>query len=133
MPRATAGLPFPVWRGLGLGEGGARRRGGSGFLLPKCWSPWQGPAVLQVPRPFLSKVTNLRSKVSRLAISTLGDLFRALKKNMDQEAEEITRCLLQKMANTSGFIQRAANRSLGAMVEHVTPARSLAALTSVGI
>ncbi|XP_068840869.1 TOG array regulator of axonemal microtubules protein 2 isoform X2 [Capricornis sumatraensis] len=79
------------------------------------------------------EVTNLRSKVSRLAIGTLGDLFRALKKNMDQEAEEITRCLLQKMANTSGFIQRAANRSLGAMVEHVTPARSLVALTSVGI
>ncbi|XP_024901427.1 TOG array regulator of axonemal microtubules protein 2 isoform X2 [Pteropus alecto] len=79
------------------------------------------------------EVTNLRSKVSRLAISTLGDLFRALKKNMDQEAEEIARCLLQKMGNTSEFIQRAANRSLGAMVEHVTPARSLVALTSAGI
>ena len=98
-----------------------------------CWSPWKGPAVLQVPRLSLSKVTNLRSKVSRLAIGTVGDLFRALKKNMDQEAEEITRCLLQKRANTRGFIQRAANRSLGAMVEHVTPARSLVALTSVGI
>ena len=23
LPRATAGFPFPVWRGLGLGEGGA--------------------------------------------------------------------------------------------------------------
>ncbi|XP_022347256.1 TOG array regulator of axonemal microtubules protein 2 isoform X2 [Enhydra lutris kenyoni] len=79
------------------------------------------------------EVTNLRSKVSRLAISTLGALFRALKKNMDQEAEEIARCLLQKMGNTSEFIQRAANRSLGAMVENVTPARSLAALTSAGI
>ncbi|XP_019590822.2 TOG array regulator of axonemal microtubules protein 2 [Rhinolophus sinicus] len=79
------------------------------------------------------EVTNLRSKVSRLAISTLGDLFRALKKNMDQEAEEIARCLLQKVGNTSEFIQRAANRSLGAMVEHVTPARSLVALTSAGI
>ncbi|XP_062934758.1 TOG array regulator of axonemal microtubules protein 2 [Cynocephalus volans] len=79
------------------------------------------------------EVTNLRSKVSRLAISTLGDLFRALKKNMDQEAEEIARCLLRKMGNTSEFIQRAANRSLGAMVENVTPARSLVALTSSGI
>ena len=29
--------------------------------------------------------------------------------------------------------QRAANRSLGAMVEHVTPARSLVALTSGGL
>ncbi|XP_036729512.1 TOG array regulator of axonemal microtubules protein 2 isoform X3 [Balaenoptera musculus] len=80
-----------------------------------------------------TKVTNLRSKVSRLAISTLGELFRALKKNMDQEAEEIARSLLQKMGNTSKFIQRAASRSLGAMVEHVTPTRSLVALTSAGI
>ncbi|XP_061067338.1 TOG array regulator of axonemal microtubules protein 2 isoform X3 [Eubalaena glacialis] len=80
-----------------------------------------------------TKVTNLRSKVSRLAISTLGELFQALKKNMDQEAEEIARCLLQKMGNTSKFIQRAASRSLGAMVEHVTPTRSLVALTSAGI
>ncbi|KAM9053265.1 TOG array regulator of axonemal microtubules protein 2 isoform 2-T2 [Megaptera novaeangliae] len=80
-----------------------------------------------------TKVTNLRSKVSHLAISTLGELFRALKRNMDQEAEEIARCLLQKMGNTSKFIQRAASRSLGAMVEHVTPTRSLVALTSAGI
>nr|XP_036290770.1 TOG array regulator of axonemal microtubules protein 2 [Pipistrellus kuhlii]KAF6329404.1 TOG array regulator of axonemal microtubules 2 [Pipistrellus kuhlii] len=79
------------------------------------------------------EVTNLRSRVSRLAIGVLGGLFRALKKNMDQEAEEVARCLLQRVGNTSEFIQRAANRSLGAMVEHVTPARSLAALTSAGI
>nr|XP_054101064.1 TOG array regulator of axonemal microtubules protein 2 isoform X6 [Callithrix jacchus] len=79
------------------------------------------------------EVTNLRSKVSRLAISTLGDLFQALKKNMDQEAKEIARCLLQKMGNTSEFIQRAAGRSLGAMVENVTPARSLVALISAGV
>ncbi|KAM6179262.1 TOG array regulator of axonemal microtubules protein 2 [Erethizon dorsatum] len=79
------------------------------------------------------EVTNLRSKVSRLAISTLGDLFRALKKNMDQEAEEITRCLLQKMGNTSEFIQHAASRALGAMVENVTSARALMALTSAGV
>ncbi|XP_040849903.1 TOG array regulator of axonemal microtubules protein 2 isoform X2 [Ochotona curzoniae] len=79
------------------------------------------------------EVTNLRSKVSRLAISTLGDLFRALKKNMDQEAEEVARCLLQKMGNSSEFIQRAASRSLGAMVESVTPARALVALTSTGV
>lgn len=85
------------------------------------------------PFSSLSKVTNLRSKVSRLAISTLGDLFRSLKKSMDQEAEEIARCLLQKMGNTSEFIQRAANRALGAMVENVTPARALVALTSAGV
>ncbi|XP_046925801.1 TOG array regulator of axonemal microtubules protein 2 isoform X2 [Lynx rufus] len=101
--------------------------------LAACHSDVLAGRLHDVSLAVTGEVTNLRSKVSRLAISTLGDLFRALKKNMDQEAEEITRCLLQKMGNTSEFIQRAANRSLGAMVEHVTPARSLGALTSAGI
>ncbi|XP_068927913.1 TOG array regulator of axonemal microtubules protein 2 [Petaurus breviceps papuanus] len=80
-----------------------------------------------------SMVTNLRSKVSRLAISTLGDLFCTMKKNMDSEAEEVARCLLQKMADTNEFIQRAAHRSLGAMVENVTPSKCLVALTTGGV
>ncbi|XP_044910673.1 TOG array regulator of axonemal microtubules protein 2 isoform X1 [Felis catus] len=101
--------------------------------LAACHSDVLAGRLHDVSLAVTGEVTNLRSKVSRLAISTLGDLFRALKKNMDQEAEEITRCLLQKMGNASEFIQRAANRSLGAMVEHVTPARSLGALTSAGI
>ncbi|XP_039094361.1 TOG array regulator of axonemal microtubules protein 2 isoform X2 [Hyaena hyaena] len=101
--------------------------------LAACHSDVLAGRLHDVSLAVTGEVTNLRSKVSRLAIGTLGDLFQALKKNMDQEAEEITRCLLQKMGNTSEFIQRAANRSLGAMVEHVTPARSLVALTSAGI
>lgn len=100
---------------------------GSFFLCAGALGRAQQPG--RVPLPSLSKVTNLRSKVSHLAISTLGELFRALKKNMDREAEEIARCLLQKMGNTSKFIQRAASRSLGAMVQRVTPTRSLVALT----
>lgn len=71
--------------------------------------------------------------MSRLAISTLGDLFRTLKKNMDPEAEEVTRCLLQKMGNSGEFIQKAAHRALRAMVGHVSPTRSLLALTSAGV
>ncbi|KAM9635506.1 LOW QUALITY PROTEIN: TOG array regulator of axonemal microtubules protein 2 [Trichechus inunguis] len=101
--------------------------------LAACHSEVLAGRLHDVSLAITGEVTNLRSKVSRLAISTLGDLFRALKKNMDQEAEEITRCLLQKMGNTSEFIQREANRSLGAMVEHVTPARSLVALMAAGI
>ncbi|KAF3826470.1 hypothetical protein GH733_008995 [Mirounga leonina] len=101
--------------------------------LAVCHSDVLAGRLHDVSLAVTGEVTNLRSKVSRLAISTLGALFRALKKNMDQEAEEITRSLLQKMGNTSEFIQRAAHRSLGAMVENVTPARSLVALTSAGI
>uniref|UniRef100_I3MQ99 TOG array regulator of axonemal microtubules 2 n=1 Tax=Ictidomys tridecemlineatus TaxID=43179 RepID=I3MQ99_ICTTR len=101
--------------------------------LAACHSEVLAGRLHDVSLAVTGEVSNLRSKVSRLAISTLGDLFRALKKNMDQETEEITRCLLQKMGNTSEFIQRAANRALGAMVENVTPARALVALTSAGI
>uniref|UniRef100_A0A8C3WVT7 TOG array regulator of axonemal microtubules 2 n=1 Tax=Catagonus wagneri TaxID=51154 RepID=A0A8C3WVT7_9CETA len=101
--------------------------------LAACHSEVLAGRLHDVSLAVTGEVTNLRSKVSRLAISTLGALFRALKKNMDPEAEGITRCLLQKMGNTSEFIQRAASRSLGAMVEHVTPARALVALTSAGI
>ncbi|XP_045405275.1 TOG array regulator of axonemal microtubules protein 2 isoform X2 [Lemur catta] len=101
--------------------------------LAACHAEVLAGRLHEVSLAVTGEVTNLRSKVSRLAIGTLGELFRALKKNMDQEAEEVTRCLLQKMGNTSEFIQRAASRSLGAMVENVTPARSLVALTSAGI
>ncbi|NWI08561.1 TGRM2 protein, partial [Crypturellus soui] len=79
------------------------------------------------------EVYNLRSKVSRLAIGTLGELFRTMKKHMDQEVEEVARALLQKAGDSSEFIQKAANQSLGIMVGSVTPARAMAALMSGGV
>ncbi|NXC39322.1 TGRM2 protein, partial [Penelope pileata] len=79
------------------------------------------------------EVNNLRSKVSRFAISTLGELFRIMKKHMDQEVEEVARALLQKTGDSSEFIQRAADRSLGIMVTSVTPARAMAALLAGGV
>ncbi|CAM5102400.1 unnamed protein product [Eretmochelys imbricata] len=79
------------------------------------------------------EVSNLRSKVSRFAISTLGELFRTMKKHMDQEVEEIARVLLHKTGDSSEFIQKAADRSLGIMVRSVTPMRAMAALMAGGV
>ncbi|XP_042751208.1 TOG array regulator of axonemal microtubules protein 2 [Lagopus leucura] len=79
------------------------------------------------------EVNNLRSKVSRFAISTLGELFRIMKKHMDQEVEEVARALLQKTGDSSEFIQKAADRSLGIMVGSVTPARAMSALLAGGV
>ncbi|XP_021247460.1 TOG array regulator of axonemal microtubules protein 2 isoform X2 [Numida meleagris] len=79
------------------------------------------------------EVNNLRSKVSRFAISTLGELFRIMKKHMDQEVEEVARALLRKTGDSSEFIQKAADRSLGIMVGSVTPARAMAALLAGGV
>ncbi|KAF1501112.1 TOG array regulator of axonemal microtubules protein 2, partial [Megadyptes antipodes antipodes] len=79
------------------------------------------------------EVNNLRSKVSRFAISTLGELFRTMKKHMDHEVDEIARVLLQRMGDSSEFIQKAASQSLGIMVESVTPARAMTALMASGV
>ncbi|XP_037751499.1 TOG array regulator of axonemal microtubules protein 2 isoform X1 [Chelonia mydas] len=79
------------------------------------------------------EVSNLRSKVSRFAISTLGELFRTMKKHMDQDVDEIARVLLHKTGDCSEFIQKAADRSLGIMVRSVTPMRAMAALMAGGV
>uniref|UniRef100_A0A8C8VHC5 TOG array regulator of axonemal microtubules 2 n=1 Tax=Pelusios castaneus TaxID=367368 RepID=A0A8C8VHC5_9SAUR len=79
------------------------------------------------------EVSNLRSKVSRFAISTLGELFRTMKKHMDQEVEEIARVLLHKTGDSSEFIQKAADQSLGIMVRSVTPMRAMAGLMAGGV
>ncbi|KAL8185583.1 UNVERIFIED_CONTAM: hypothetical protein K2H54_055300 [Gekko kuhli] len=79
------------------------------------------------------EVSNLRSKVSQFAIGSLTELFKTLKKHMDQEAEEIARVLLQKVGDSSEFIQKAADQSLGIMAQSVTPSRALAALMTNGV
>lgn len=71
--------------------------------------------------------------MSRFAISTLGELFRTMKKHMDQEVEETARVLLQKTGDSSEFIQKVADQSLGLMVGNVTPARAMAALMANGV
>ncbi|XP_010576151.1 PREDICTED: protein FAM179A [Haliaeetus leucocephalus] len=79
------------------------------------------------------EVNNLRSKVSRFAISTLGELFRTMTKDMDHEVDEVARVLLQRMGDSNEFIQKAANRSLGIMVGTVTPARAMTAFMAIGV
>ncbi|KFQ80480.1 Protein FAM179A, partial [Phoenicopterus ruber ruber] len=81
----------------------------------------------------IKEVNNLRSKVSRFAIGTLGDLFRTLKKDMDHEVDEIARVLLQRMGDSNEFIQEAASQSLGIMVENATPTRAMTALMASGV
>lgn len=47
--------------------------------------------------------------------------------------DEIARVLLQRMGDSSEFIQKAASQSLGIMVENVTPARAMTALMASGV
>ena len=71
--------------------------------------------------------------MSQFAISTLGELFRTMKKHMDHEVDGVAQVLLQRMGDSSKFIQKAADQSLDIMVKSVTAARAMAALMASGV
>ncbi|XP_073412449.1 TOG array regulator of axonemal microtubules protein 2 isoform X2 [Dendrobates tinctorius] len=108
-----------------------------GLLSVRCLASWH-PEVLfsrlhDVSIAVTREVNNLRSKVSRHAIRTLADLFKALRRNMDQEVEEISRVLLHKIGDSNDFIRDESDKSLGVMVEYVSPSKVLTALIAGGI
>ncbi|GAB6031783.1 hypothetical protein CHUAL_010186 [Chamberlinius hualienensis] len=76
----------------------------------------------------LNEVKNLRSAVSRGAIQCFGDLFVAMKKNMDGDLDCICKVLLHKCGESNVFIKEDVEKSLTHMVENVTPQRALIAL-----
>ncbi|XP_053568780.1 TOG array regulator of axonemal microtubules protein 2 [Bombina bombina] len=79
------------------------------------------------------EVSNLRSKVSRHAIKTLGHLFKTLKRSMDQEVEEIARVLLQKIGDSNDFIREESDKSLGIMLDNISPSKVLSAMIASGV
>ncbi|XP_070179404.1 TOG array regulator of axonemal microtubules protein 1-like isoform X2 [Littorina saxatilis] len=90
--------------------------------------PQLHPVILAV----VNEVKNLRSQVSRLAIVCLADMFMALKKSMDTDLDIVTRQLLVKAGESNNFIREDVEQALNAMVEGVTPQRSLSALIAGG-
>ncbi|XP_078069656.1 TOG array regulator of axonemal microtubules protein 2-like [Mustelus asterias] len=79
------------------------------------------------------EVNNLRSKVARSAILSLSELFSQLKRNMDQEVDEVTRILLHKTGDSNEFIREEAVKALAVMAESVSPSRALMALIAGGL
>ncbi|NXP23964.1 TGRM2 protein, partial [Scytalopus superciliaris] len=108
-----------------------------GLLTIKCLANSHSEVLLcklrEVSLAVTKEVTSLRSKVSHSAIITLGDLFVALKKDMDSEVDEVVQVLLQMVWNSPEFIQKAASQTLGIMVENVTPSRAMTALMDSGV
>ncbi|XP_072266077.1 TOG array regulator of axonemal microtubules protein 2 isoform X2 [Pyxicephalus adspersus] len=108
-----------------------------GLVSVKCMASWH-PEVLcsrihDICMAVTREVSNLRSKVSRHAIKTIGELFRCLRRNIDPELEEITRVLLHKIGDSNDFIREEADKSLGIMVENVSPSKALSALIVGGV
>ncbi|XP_059143119.1 TOG array regulator of axonemal microtubules protein 1-like isoform X2 [Physella acuta] len=71
------------------------------------------------------EITNLRSQVSRLAITTVGEMFLYLKKGMDTEVELTTKTLLIKGGESNQFIREDVDKALCCLVDNTTPQRAL--------
>lgn len=71
--------------------------------------------------------------MSRVAVVTLGEMFAALQKAMDQELEGTARALLQKAGETNTFIRQDVDKALDGMVQNCTATRSMNALIVGGL
>ncbi|XP_074018603.1 TOG array regulator of axonemal microtubules protein 2-like [Numenius arquata] len=123
---ALAGLSSDDWQQKAEGLLSIRR-------LAICHSEVLLCRLHDVSLAVTKEVNNLRSKVSRCAIGTLGELFKTTKKHMDHEVDDVTRTLLQKMGDSNEFIQKGTDQSLGIMVGSVTPTRAMMALMASGV
>ncbi|XP_059377119.1 TOG array regulator of axonemal microtubules protein 1-like [Carassius carassius] len=81
----------------------------------------------------VQEVRNLRSGVSRVAVVTLGEMFAALQKAMDQELDGTVRALLQKAGECNAFIRQDVERALDSMMKNCSLTRSMSALLTGGL
>ncbi|KAK3737948.1 hypothetical protein RRG08_028572 [Elysia crispata] len=86
------------------------------------------PIVLAI----CNEAKNLRSQVSRLGITAIGDMFTHLRKGMDPEVDITTKTLLAKSGESNQFIKEDVDKALCQMVDNVTPQRALLALIGGG-
>ncbi|NWY73380.1 TGRM2 protein, partial [Erithacus rubecula] len=52
---------------------------------------------------------------------------------MDSEVDEVVQVILRMLHNSPEFVEKAANQTLGIMVENVTPVRAMTALLDSGV
>ncbi|XP_053537087.1 TOG array regulator of axonemal microtubules protein 1-like isoform X2 [Ictalurus punctatus] len=81
----------------------------------------------------IQEVRNLCSRVSHIAIVTLGELYSGLQKRMDQELEATAKVLLHRAGETIVFIRQDVDAALNSMVQSCTPTRSMNALLAGGL
>eukprot|EP00602_Paraphysomonas_sp_CaronLab_P002010 CAMPEP_0185022652 /NCGR_PEP_ID=MMETSP1103-20130426/5358_1 /TAXON_ID=36769 /ORGANISM="Paraphysomonas bandaiensis, Strain Caron Lab Isolate" /LENGTH=1419 /DNA_ID=CAMNT_0027554823 /DNA_START=78 /DNA_END=4334 /DNA_ORIENTATION=+ len=78
----------------------------------------------------MKQVENLRSAAAKNAILALGDIYRGLKVGVDAEVAASGAVLIKRVADSSVFISESIDDSLTAMIDNVSPSRTLTALLS---
>ncbi|XP_042208481.1 TOG array regulator of axonemal microtubules protein 1-like [Homarus americanus] len=96
------------------------------------------PEVLQsnlhmINLELLKQAKNLRSQVSRAAIQAFTRLFDTMKRSMESDSEKIVSVLLHRSADTNKFLQLDSHHALDALVENISPSKSIPAIIQEGL
>ncbi|KAG0719221.1 TOG array regulator of axonemal microtubules protein 2 [Chionoecetes opilio] len=81
----------------------------------------------------MKEAKNLRSQVSRAAIQAITCFFDILKRHMEADAEKIATILLNRTIDTNKFLQLDSNHALDALLENLSPAKGIHAVTQEGL
>ncbi|KAJ8337317.1 hypothetical protein SKAU_G00385370 [Synaphobranchus kaupii] len=91
------------------------------------------PRLHDICLALILEVTNLRSCVSRVAVSTLGMMYTQLQKKMDPEVELTAVALLQKVGIANEFIRQDIDAALDSMVRNCTATYVIKGLLAGGM
>ncbi|KAJ8335486.1 hypothetical protein SKAU_G00388280 [Synaphobranchus kaupii] len=91
------------------------------------------PRLHDICLALILEVMNLRSCVSRVAVSTLGMMYTQLQKKMDPEVELTAVALLQKVGTANEFIRQDIDAALDSMVQNCTATYVIKGLLAGGM
>ncbi|KAJ8337318.1 hypothetical protein SKAU_G00385380 [Synaphobranchus kaupii] len=91
------------------------------------------PRLHDICLALILEVTDLRSCVSRVAVSTLGMMYTQLQKKMDPEVELTAVALLQKVGIANEFIRQDIDAALDSMVQNCTATYVIKGLLAGGM
>ncbi|KAJ8337311.1 hypothetical protein SKAU_G00385320 [Synaphobranchus kaupii] len=91
------------------------------------------PRLHDICLAVILEVMNLRSCVSRVAVSTLGMMYTQLQKKMDPEVELTAVALLQKVGIANEFIRQDIDAALDSMVQNCTATYVIKGLLAGGM
>jgi hypothetical protein len=90
------------------------------------------PDLHDVTLAVVKEVENLRSSVSRAAISCLGDVFVYAGDYMDPELDRVVKVLMHKTGESNAFLREDVEKTMDEIAQHATPGKLLLAIVAGG-
>ncbi|CAI4224829.1 unnamed protein product [Auanema sp. JU1783] len=89
--------------------------------------------IKEIVKAVISECKNLRSSVSRVALSCLGNLFQGLASKMDPEVDKCASILMNKTGDVSNaFIRDDASAALEKLAAYSSPYKAMIAILNAG-